>query len=83
MRIPLRKRTTSKVGCGFLLGLGFLMCALFVVNLMFVKAFFQANFPGIDFRISQAAYSVMPVIMIVFEFWVFDLIVSGRYRHPE
>lgn len=83
MKNLLRNRSTTKLGCGFLLGLGGMICVLFVLNLMFVKAFVVANFPGIDFRYSQAAYSIMPVLLIFFEFWLYDLITSGRYHKGD
>ena len=83
MKNPLRTRTTTKLGCGFLLGLGALICVLFLANLMFVKAFLGSNYPNIDFRFSQAAYSIMPVLMIFLEFWVYDLITSGRYSRED
>jgi len=50
---------------------------------MFVKAFVGANFPAVDFRVTQAAYSIMPVVLIFVEFWLFDMIASGRYRNGK
>lgn len=53
---------------------GFLICALLLINAVVVKAFLSANLENADQRIVQAAQFVAPVLMIIFEFWFFDLV---------
>ena len=61
--------------------LGLLLCVLFFINLTFTRAFLTANFPEIDYRISQATYSVVPILLLFVQFWGFDAL-AGRYRNP-
>ena len=74
--------TASKIGCGYIFWIGLIICVLLVINVQIVKLFFRSNFPDVDFRISQAAHSVLPVVMIFFEFWVFDIFFS-RAELPQ
>ena len=57
-----------------MLTIGLLICLLLVVNALIVRSFLNANLSNADPRIVQAAQFVVPVLMIYFEFWFFDLI---------
>ena len=74
-----RNKGRAKLGCGFMIALGLLLCVLFFINLTFTRAFLTANFPEIDYRISQATYSVVPILLLFLEFWAFDTM-TNRYQ---
>jgi hypothetical protein len=73
-----KSKRGSAVGCGFVLSTGLLICVLLVVNALIVRAFLSANLSHADQRIIQAAQFIVPVLMIFFELWFYDL-VSRRH----
>ncbi len=77
-----KKRNTSENGCGVILLSGTVLTILLVINVMFVRLFFGANFANLDERFFQAAQFVLPIIMIAVEYWVFDQIFN-RKKMPK
>jgi len=75
-----KAKTGSAIGCGFMFTTGLLVCALLVINAMIVRSFLSVNLSNVDERITQAAQFVLPVLMIFFEFWFFDLITQRRFN---
>ena len=69
-----KERSGGSIGCGYMLIIGFVICALLIINGMLVKAFMNINAPDLDTRLKQAAQFVFPVVMIFVEFWLFDLL---------
>ena len=69
-----KSKRGSAIGCGFVLSIGLLICLLLVVNALIVRSFLSANLSNADQRIIQATQFVVPVLMIFFEFWFYDLI---------
>ncbi len=67
----------SRLGCVFVLGVGFICILLLLVNGVLVRSFLTANSDFIsELAIQQAVQYVVPVVMIFVEFWIFDLLVS-------
>ena len=57
---------------------GFVLIAMLIANVLFVKAFFAANLSGLDDRVFKAAQFVLPIIMIFIEFWIYDAIFTHK-----
>jgi hypothetical protein len=64
----------SNLGCFYILGMGLVAIALLLINGIVVRSFLQAN-SGMfaDLKWEQAINYFVPVLLIFFEFWVFDL----------
>lgn len=62
---------------------GIVLIVLFVLNAAFVRIFFAANLANIDDRIFQAAQFVLPIVMMVIEFWLYDQIVNRRKMRKQ
>jgi len=72
------KSRSGQLGCRFIAISAIVLVVMLFANMIFVRAFFSANLPGIDDRIFQAAQFVMPIVLIFIEFWVYDLIFNRR-----
>ena len=62
---------------------GFVLIAMLIANVLFVKAFFAANLSGLDDRVFKAAQFVLPIIMIFIEFWIYDAIFTRNCREEK
>ena len=79
-----RKASTSNnIGCGYMFTTGFLIVFLLVMNAIIVRTFLSANLANVDERINQASQFVLPVAMIFFEFWFYDLITRRQYYEED
>ncbi len=78
-----KSKRGSAIGCGFVLSIGLLICLLLLLNSLVVRAFLNANLSNADQRIAQAAQFVVPVLMIYFEFWFYDLITRTHLGDEE
>lgn len=71
-RDPPKKRSRS--GCLYVLWIGLICILLLTVNGILVRSFLAANGNLItELRVEQAIQYIVPVVMIFFEFWMFDL----------
>ena len=66
------KKSDRFDGCSFTLVVGFIMTALFVINGVVVRAFISPSSSLIDDRIYQPIQFGLPILMIFFEYWIFD-----------
>ena len=75
-------RTRMKLprsGCSAVIAEGLLLTLLLILNGLFVKTFLLADKNwGDEIRLQQALQFVIPILLIVAEYWVFDLLFS-RY----
>lgn len=68
-----RKNSRARAGCGYVFGLGILICTLLLVNSMIIERVIDANKSlELDKRITQTAQFLIPLLMIIFQFWIFD-----------
>lgn len=75
-----KRPASSNIGCGFILAQSALICLLLVINGFIVKSTINLDW-GEEVRISQAINLIVPVIMIFFELWLFDVIFAATTRH--
>jgi hypothetical protein len=76
-----RRRQPSQTGCFFLLTTGLVLIGLLIINSMFVRTFFGANYIRIDQRVFGAMQFILPIVLIFIEFWIYDAVVDFfRYR---
>ena len=66
------KKSNRFDGCSFTLVVGVIMTALFVINGVLVRAFLAPSSSMIDDRIYQPIQFGLPILMIFFEYWIFD-----------
>ena len=78
-----RSNARARAGCGYILGLGILICALLFINSMIVEKLIESNESlELDKRITQAAQFIVPLVLIFFQFWFFDF-AAGFFRKTE
>lgn len=65
------KKSNRLDGCTFTLVAGMIMVALFVANGIFVRAFLPRT-SALDDRIYQPLQFALPIIMMFFEYWIWD-----------
>jgi len=65
------KKSNRFDGCTFTLVVGLIMTALFVINGVLVRAFLPAN-SMLEERLYQPLVFGLPIVMIFFEYWIFD-----------
>lgn len=53
------------------------MLILFVINNAIVRALFSVNLEEMDERLFQAAQFVLPIGMLLVEYWMFDWLASA------
>jgi hypothetical protein len=58
-------------GCTFTFFVGLLMVALYVANGVFVRAVLPGG-ESIDARIYQPIQFGLPIVLIFFEYWIYD-----------
>ncbi len=64
-------------GCGYILGLGILVCGLLWFNSWIAELIVQSNRDRIrDKRIAQTIQFLFPVLFIFVEFWLYDRLVG-------
>lgn len=66
------KKSNRLDGCSFTLVVGLVMTALYVGNGILVRALLGPNQAGIDSRIYQPLQFALPIVLIFFEYWIFD-----------
>lgn len=69
------------LGCGFFLFACVSACTLLLLNVAFVGALFEyyapvANFFSQNIRLKQAGLLIFPIVLVVMEYWLFDIIVD-------
>ena len=63
---------------------GLVLIGLLILNALFVRTFFGANYIRMDNRVFSAVQFIMPLVMIFIEFWIYDAIVDFfRYRNLD
>jgi hypothetical protein len=67
-----RKAGRQQIGCGFLMGTGIVLLILFIVNNLIVRALFSVNLEEVDERLFQAAQFLLPIGMLLVQYWLFD-----------
>ncbi len=72
-----KKQKSNEIRAGIgvftVLGVGIVIIALLFLNGLFVSAFLHANAQRIsDLRLTQAIQFLVPLILIIVEFWIFD-----------
>jgi hypothetical protein len=72
-----RKVASHQIGCGYLFGTGFILLILFVLNNAIVRALFSANIQETDERLFQAAQFLLPIGMLLVEYWILDGMVDS------
>lgn len=84
------KTERQKLGGGYLLLVALMTGVLLVVNITLVGVVMHVNsflflqlFDDVElyFRLTQAAQIVLPVILTMAEFWLFDRIVDRAYGY--
>ncbi len=65
-------------------------CGLLILNIVLVSAFIHSNREwllgfyadtNVQFRIAQAAQIFLPVIMTMFEYWLFDRLIDRAFGY--
>jgi hypothetical protein len=76
-----RRKQPSQTGCFFLLMTGLVLIGMLILNALFVRTFFGANYIRMDARVFSAVQFILPLVMIFIEFWIYDAVVDFfRYR---
>ena len=84
MSIFRRRKPRPNNGCGFILFQGIVICLLLVINSLFVKTFWLVDKNwGEEIRISQALQFILPILLILAQLWLFDLLTARFTRHPS
>ncbi len=79
-----RKHPRPKSGCGYILFQGIVIAVLLVINSLFVKTFWLADKNwGEEIRISQALQFILPIILILAQLWLLDLLTARFTKHPS
>ncbi|HEX5105715.1 MAG TPA: hypothetical protein VFV87_17970, partial [Pirellulaceae bacterium] len=78
---PLRSATFARLGCGFLLLSVLISCVLLVFNGLIITNVYAASAatlpePLRDRRLSQAIVFLGPVLLLVVQWWAFDVTVD-------
>ena len=76
-----QKKYKTGVGCGYVLGLGILICCLLWFNSWLAELFVQSNKDAIKTKsIGQTIRFLFPVLFIIVEFWLYDRLVNFLYH---
>ena len=84
------KKTKQPIGCAYLVVVTLITGLLLMINIVLVGAFMHVNsnlflrfYNDLDvyFRITQAAQIVLPVILTMAQFWIFDRIVDRAFGY--
>ncbi|MEZ6094334.1 MAG: hypothetical protein R3C03_08835 [Pirellulaceae bacterium] len=80
-----KKKSESRSGIGFryVSAVGIIVILLLFINGLLVRAFVNANMSSdgdADLRYSQAVQYLMPLVLIIVEFWVFDRMAQAIRR---
>lgn len=67
-----RKSGSQQVGCSFFLWTGIGLLTLFLINNMIIRILFSANLQNTDERVMQAAQFLLPIGMLLVEYWFLD-----------
>lgn len=83
-------KSSAPTGCVYIAVVCAVTCALLVFNIFLVSSFIHANREwlfgtslelNVQFRIAQAAQIVLPVILTMFQYYLFDRIVDRIYGY--
>lgn len=76
---PKRKSANQHVGCLFLFWTGLGLLTLFIFNNMVIRILFSVSTDSTDQRLFQAAQFLLPIGMLLVEYWLIDwLVISIR-----
>ena len=77
-----KQATRTRVGCGYILSQGVILCLLLVINGFIVRSTINLDW-GEEVRITQGIQLILPIAMIFIGLWVFDLIFASTTRHKN
>ena len=75
-----KSKHKTGVGCGYVIGLGVLICCLLWFNSWLAELFVQSNQDTLGSKnIGQTIRFLFPVLFIFVEFWLYDRLVNCIY----
>ena len=77
------RRTRSSIGCSFAVFVMLMVVLLLTINSIITSAFFRAAMVGVDSRIVNPLQFISTVLLVFFEYWVFDKVTSVWFQRKN